>query len=78
MQFALTIRGQELEVDLTADTAPYRLRAGESLTIFHGEKELCLSLNMPVSMTCNSVGEGSYHTPVESKAYGTSSATGVS
>jgi len=50
IQFPLTIRGQELEVDITAEAVTYRLRAGESLTIFHHEKELRLSLKTPVSV----------------------------
>jgi len=55
MQFALTIRGQELEVDITTDGVRYQLRAGESLTIFHQDNELRLSLNMPVLMQFNGV-----------------------
>lgn len=50
VQFALTIRGQELEVDISAKAVTYRLRAGESLTVFHHEKELRLSLEAPVSI----------------------------
>ncbi len=50
IQFPLTIRGQELVVDITADAVTYRLRAGKSLTIFHEDKEVCLALETPVSM----------------------------
>lgn len=50
VQFALTIRGQELAVEITEETALYCLRAGESLTIVHHDTELRLSLEAPVSL----------------------------
>jgi alpha,alpha-trehalose phosphorylase len=50
IRFTLTIRGQELEVDITAEAVIYRLRAGGSLTIFHQDKVLHLSLGTPMSV----------------------------
>jgi alpha,alpha-trehalose phosphorylase len=48
--FPLTIRGQELEVDITAETVTYTLRRGEPLTIFHHGESLQLSAGRPVAV----------------------------
>lgn len=50
IHFPLTIRGQELEVDITAEVVTYTLKQEESLTIFHRGEALQLSKGRPISV----------------------------
>jgi alpha,alpha-trehalose phosphorylase len=50
VRFPLTIRGQELEVDITQETVTYLLRGGSRLTVAHQGKDLELSVGIPVSV----------------------------
>ncbi|MGE4093759.1 MAG: glycoside hydrolase family 65 protein, partial [Candidatus Binatia bacterium] len=53
VRFPLTIRGQEMEVDITAKKVTYCLRYGETLTILHEGSEIQLALQVPVSVPLN-------------------------
>jgi alpha,alpha-trehalose phosphorylase len=50
VRFSLTIRGQELEVDITKETVTYLLRGGSTLTVAHHGKDIGLSVGTPVSV----------------------------
>jgi alpha,alpha-trehalose phosphorylase len=50
VRFPLTIRSQELVVDITQDTVTYLLQQGSTLTIFHQGKELELCAGIPFSV----------------------------
>jgi alpha,alpha-trehalose phosphorylase len=50
VRFPLTIRGQELEVDITQETVTYLLRGGSTFTLAHQGKDLELSVGVPVSV----------------------------
>lgn len=49
-RFSLTIRGQELVVDVTKETVIYLLRGGSILTIAHQGKNIELSAGIPFSV----------------------------
>jgi alpha,alpha-trehalose phosphorylase len=50
VRFSLTIRGQELVVDLTQETVTYLLQKGSTLTIAHQGRDVELSVNSPFSV----------------------------
>ena len=49
LRFPLTVRGQQLEVDVHNGTANYVLKQGEGLTIKHRDEEIRLTEGKPVS-----------------------------
>ena len=49
-RFSLTIRGQELVVDVTKETVTYLLQGGSTLTVSHQGKELELCVGIPFSV----------------------------
>jgi alpha,alpha-trehalose phosphorylase len=50
VRFSLTIRGQELEVDVTKEKVTYLLQGGSILTIIHQGKDIELSVGIPFSV----------------------------
>jgi alpha,alpha-trehalose phosphorylase len=50
IRFSLTIRGQELVVDVSQETVTYLLQGGSLLTIAHQGKDIELSVGVPVSV----------------------------
>jgi alpha,alpha-trehalose phosphorylase len=48
LRFHLTVRGQLLDVDITADGATYTLEQGDGLTIYHRDERLDLRPGEPV------------------------------
>ena len=50
VRFSLTIRDQELVVDVTKETVTYLLRGGSILTIAHQGKDIELSVEVPFSV----------------------------
>jgi alpha,alpha-trehalose phosphorylase len=49
LQFPLTVRGQRLEIEISENSATYRLQEGTNLVIFHQGKELELSVEQAVT-----------------------------
>jgi alpha,alpha-trehalose phosphorylase len=49
LAFALTVRGQRLEVDVESGSVTYLLRQGGGLTIRHRDEELSLTEGRPVT-----------------------------
>jgi alpha,alpha-trehalose phosphorylase len=50
VRFALTVRGEELVVDLTPDDATYLLRTGDAMKIAHRGEEIDLLVGEPVTV----------------------------
>lgn len=48
LRFHLTIRGQLLDVEITAEGATYTLEQGDGLTIYHRDERLDLRPGLPV------------------------------
>ncbi|MCK5351772.1 hypothetical protein KAJ77_04305, partial [bacterium] len=49
LRFPLTIRGQQLVVDIDRESATYLLREGSELVIEHEGEEIKLSKGVPVT-----------------------------
>ena len=54
LKFPLTIRGQELEVDIGQESVTYLLRKGAELAIKHQSEDIVLMVGVPVSMKLRS------------------------
>jgi alpha,alpha-trehalose phosphorylase len=50
VRFSLTIRGQELMVDVTKDAVAYLLQKGSTFTVSHQGKELELAVGVPFAV----------------------------
>jgi alpha,alpha-trehalose phosphorylase len=57
LQFPLTVRGQQLQVEITEKTATYMLQQGTQLSIEHQGRKLELVAGVPVSMEIKPVVE---------------------
>ena len=49
-RFCLTVRGNLLEVDMTADTVLYALKEGDAFTIYHEGDEILLTKEAPTAL----------------------------
>jgi alpha,alpha-trehalose phosphorylase len=50
LQFAVTYRGQILEIDISLEKVEYKLRQGECLVIRHETEDLKLTRERPVAV----------------------------
>jgi alpha,alpha-trehalose phosphorylase len=49
LRFRVQIRGQLIEVDMTAEETTYRLLEGRGLLVMHGDEQLRLTPDEPLS-----------------------------
>ena len=52
LQFAVTLRGQLLDVKIQRDSATYLLKDGGDLSIRHQDKDIVLTAGVPMQMDC--------------------------